>query len=150
MPTTLILQLRGVLKSYGGTLGVGPIDFVVEEGEFVTLLGPSGCGKTTTLHAALHSINGPEKNIITIEDPVEFRFEDKRSIVHQREVGLDVADFSVALRQAVREQPDGLQYDPPAQSRTPRAAALISEEESMSAAGAAELDEAADDDDDTN
>jgi len=50
MPTTLILHLRGVLKSYGGTLGVGPIDFVVEEGEFVTLLGPSGCGKTTTLH----------------------------------------------------------------------------------------------------
>jgi ABC-type Fe3+/spermidine/putrescine transport system ATPase subunit len=45
-----ILELRRVLKRYGATLGVGPIDFVVQEGEFLTLLGPSGCGKTTTLH----------------------------------------------------------------------------------------------------
>ena len=45
-----ILQLRGVLKKYGATLGVGPVDFDVEESEFLTLLGPSGCGKTTTLH----------------------------------------------------------------------------------------------------
>ena len=45
-----ILELRRVLKRYGATLGVGPVDFVVQEGEFLTLLGPSGCGKTTTLH----------------------------------------------------------------------------------------------------
>lgn len=45
-----ILQLRGVLKRYGATLGVGPIEFDIKEGEFLTLLGPSGCGKTTTLH----------------------------------------------------------------------------------------------------
>lgn len=45
-----ILRLEGVLKRYGATLGVGPVDFDVREGEFLTLLGPSGCGKTTTLH----------------------------------------------------------------------------------------------------
>jgi len=45
-----ILELHGVVKRYGATLGVGPVDVDVREGEFLTLLGPSGCGKTTTLH----------------------------------------------------------------------------------------------------
>src|SRR5213083_542449 len=45
-----VLVLDGVLKRYGAALGVGPIDFGVEKGEFLSLLGPSGCGKTTTLH----------------------------------------------------------------------------------------------------
>ena len=45
-----ILALSGVLKRYGETLGVGPVDFDLRQGEFLTLLGPSGCGKTTTLH----------------------------------------------------------------------------------------------------
>lgn len=46
---TTVLELKQVVKRYGGTLGVGPIDFTVEQGEFLTLLGPSGCGKTTTI-----------------------------------------------------------------------------------------------------
>ena len=45
-----VLALRGIVKHYGGALGVGPIDFAVGKGEFLSLLGPSGCGKTTTLH----------------------------------------------------------------------------------------------------
>ena len=45
-----VLELESIVKRYGSTLGVGPIDFWVERGEFLTLLGPSGCGKTTTLH----------------------------------------------------------------------------------------------------
>jgi len=50
MASEPILELRRVTKRYGATLGVGPVDFEVREGEFLTLLGPSGCGKTTTLH----------------------------------------------------------------------------------------------------
>ncbi|SLN64806.1 Spermidine/putrescine import ATP-binding protein PotA [Oceanibacterium hippocampi] len=45
-----VLQLKNITKKYGNTLGVGPVEFDVEKGEFLTLLGPSGCGKTTTLH----------------------------------------------------------------------------------------------------
>ncbi len=45
-----VLELRGIRKSYGATVAVGPIDITVNRGEFLTLLGPSGCGKTTTLH----------------------------------------------------------------------------------------------------
>ena len=73
----------------------------------VLATGTAGSGKSTTLASMIEFVNrNMNKHIITIEDPVEFRFEDKRSIVNQREVGLDVADFSVAMRQAVRQSPD--------------------------------------------
>ncbi len=62
-----ILQLRGVLKRYGATLGVGPIDFDVEEGEFIALLGPSGCGKTTTLHI-IAGLLFPDEGVVTLGD----------------------------------------------------------------------------------
>src|SRR5258708_3233936 len=48
--TEPVLRLSGIVKRYGSALGVGPIDFAVERGEFLTMLGPSGCGETTTLH----------------------------------------------------------------------------------------------------
>jgi ABC-type Fe3+/spermidine/putrescine transport system ATPase subunit len=60
-----ILQLRGVRKQYGATLGVGPVDFDVEEGEFLTLLGPSGCGKTTTLHIVA-GLLFPDDGVVTL------------------------------------------------------------------------------------
>ena len=73
----------------------------------VLATGTAGSGKSTTLASMLEFVNrNMNKHIITIEDPVEFRFEDKRSLVNQREIGVDVADFGVAMRQAVRQSPD--------------------------------------------
>ena len=68
--------------------------------------GPTGSGKTTTLYACLSRINSPEKNIITIEDPIEFVHESKSCLVNHREVGLDTKSFAAALRGALREDPD--------------------------------------------
>ena len=69
--------------------------------------GIAGSGKSTTLASMIEFINRTmNKHIITIEDPIEFRFEDKRSIVNQREIGTDVQNFATALRQAVRQSPD--------------------------------------------
>ncbi len=73
----------------------------------VLATGIAGSGKSTTLASMIEYVNRTmNKHIITIEDPIEFRFEDKRSIVNQREVGVDVVDFASALRQAVRQSPD--------------------------------------------
>ena len=73
----------------------------------VLATGIAGSGKSTTLASMIEYVNRTmNKHIITIEDPIEFRFEDKRSIVNQREVGVDVLNFSSALRQAMRQSPD--------------------------------------------
>ena len=60
-----VLELRRVLKRFGETLGVGPVDFGVQEGEFLTLLGPSGCGKTTTLHIVAGLLY-PDEGTVTL------------------------------------------------------------------------------------
>jgi twitching motility protein PilT len=69
--------------------------------------GPTGSGKTTTLASMLDHINRTRRqHIVTIEDPIEFIHEDQGCIVNQREVGLDTASFSEALRRALRQDPD--------------------------------------------
>ncbi len=73
----------------------------------VLATGPSGCGKTTTLASLIDIINQERSlHIITIEDPIEFIHENKNSLVIQRQVGTDVASFEVALKAALREDPD--------------------------------------------
>lgn len=73
----------------------------------VLATGIAGSGKSTTLASMVEYVNRTmNKHIVTIEDPIEFRFEDKRSIVNQREVGVDVSDFASSLRQAMRQSPD--------------------------------------------
>ncbi len=73
----------------------------------VLATGIAGSGKSTTLASMLEYINRTmNKHIVTVEDPVEFRFEDKRSIINQREVGTDVSCFPQALRQSLRQSPD--------------------------------------------
>jgi type IV pilus assembly protein PilB len=65
--------------------------------------GPTGCGKTTTLYTALHKLNEPTRNIMTIEDPVEIRLPYLRQIQVHSEIGLT---FASALRSIVRQDPD--------------------------------------------
>jgi len=69
--------------------------------------GPTGSGKSTTLAALMQFINeSREVNIITVEDPIEYVFQDKKSVFHQREVGQDTRSFSTALHSVLRQTPD--------------------------------------------
>jgi twitching motility protein PilT len=74
---------------------------------FVLITGPTGSGKSTSLAAMLDIINRErEEHILTIEDPIEFLHDHKRCVVNQREIGADAEDFSLALKSALREDPD--------------------------------------------
>src|ERR1700704_6374160 len=78
-----------------------------EERGIVLLTGTTGSGKSTTLAAMIaHMNNTMSKHIVTIEDPIEFVHEDKRSVINQREVGMDTASFKRALRRVLRQDPD--------------------------------------------
>lgn len=73
----------------------------------VLVAGPRGCGKSTTLAAIIDYINETQKkHIITLEDPIEFIHQNKKSLVNQREVGVHARSFVTALRQSLRADPD--------------------------------------------
>jgi len=73
----------------------------------VLLAGSTGCGKSTTLAAMIEHINANfKKHIITMEDPIEYVFEDNQCVVEQREVGLDTLSFHHALKHVLRQDPD--------------------------------------------
>src|SRR5512133_2964242 len=78
-----------------------------EQRGLVLVTGTTGSGKSTTLAAMVDHINANETcHIMTIEDPIEFLIRDKRSIVNQREVGVDTMSFGQALKSALRQDPD--------------------------------------------
>jgi twitching motility protein PilT len=73
----------------------------------VLVAGATGSGKSTTLAALLEHVNNNyKKHIITLEDPIEFVFEDNQSVIEQREIGLDTASFYGALKHVLRQDPD--------------------------------------------
>ena len=73
----------------------------------ILVTGPTGSGKSTTLAAMIEHVNqNSDRHIITIEDPIEYVYESKQSLIHQREVGEDITDFASAIRSALREDPD--------------------------------------------
>lgn len=73
----------------------------------VLVSGTTGCGKSTTLAAMVEYINTHfKKHIITLEDPIEYVFEDNQSVVEQREIGLDCLSFEFGLKHILRQDPD--------------------------------------------
>ena len=73
----------------------------------ILVTGPTGSGKSTTLAAMVDYINHTHADhILTIEDPIEYVYEQDQAVIHQREVGKDVCSFAGALRSALREDPD--------------------------------------------
>jgi len=73
----------------------------------VLVSGTTGCGKSTTLAAMIEHVNANfKRHIITLEDPIEYVFEDNQSVIEQREVGLDTLSFELALTHILRQDPD--------------------------------------------
>jgi len=73
----------------------------------VLVVGPTGCGKSTTIASMIQQINKTRKaHIVTVEDPIEFMFENDKSIIEQREVGNDTHSFANALKHVLRQDPD--------------------------------------------
>lgn len=73
----------------------------------ILVTGSTGSGKTTTLASMIDEINKKRAcHIITIEDPIEYRYDPGKALIHQRELGRDVPDFRTALRSVLREDPD--------------------------------------------
>ncbi|MFM9879097.1 MAG: PilT/PilU family type 4a pilus ATPase [Burkholderiaceae bacterium] len=92
-----------------GSLNVPPIlaDVIMEKRGLVLMVGATGAGKSTTLAAMIdHRNEKVSGHILTIEDPVEFLFKNKKSVINQREVGTDTNSLAVALKNALRQAPD--------------------------------------------
>lgn len=73
----------------------------------VLVCGATGSGKSTTLASLIEKINRERKlHIVTLEDPIEYRYVSKKSLIHQREVGRDTTSFAIGLRSVLRQDPD--------------------------------------------
>ena len=96
IPTIDELGLPNVLKK-----------LALQRKGLVLCTGPTGSGKSTSLAAMIDEINQKKKkHILTLEDPVEYLHKHKKSIVHQREIGIDTENFALGLRSALRQDPD--------------------------------------------
>jgi twitching motility protein PilT len=103
--------MRFVKTSVPGFAELGLLESVKKIAEaprgIVLLSGSTGCGKSTTLAAMIEHINANfKKHIITLEDPIEYVFEDNQCVIEQREVGLDTLSFHHALVHVLRQDPD--------------------------------------------
>lgn len=110
-PSLVIRRVSNVTKSFKDlSLPVEVLEKLsMERGGLVLLTGSMGSGKSTTIASMLEYINlNSRKHILTIEDPIEFVFQDKESLINQREVSLDVTSYSNALRAFTLQSPDVL------------------------------------------
>jgi twitching motility protein PilT len=121
-----VCRIRASIYNQRGSVGMSnrliPLDIrTLEElglpatlGEFtkarnglVLVTGPTGSGKSTTLAAMIDMVNQSRPvNIVTIEDPIEYIYQDKMAIISQREIGIDTESFQEALRRVLRQAPD--------------------------------------------
>jgi twitching motility protein PilT len=105
----MVLRLIPLTMPNLDELGMPPVlkELTKHKQGLILVTGPTGSGKSTTLAAMLNLINETQpKNIVTIEDPIEFVHNDKTGIVNQREVGLDTESFQSGLKYVLRQAPD--------------------------------------------
>jgi twitching motility protein PilU len=92
-----------------GELGLPPVlsELIMEKRGLLLIVGATGSGKSTTIAAMLdHRNEARAGHILTLEDPIEYLFKNKKSIVNQREIGSDAASFDIALKNSMRQAPD--------------------------------------------
>ena len=90
-------------------LGLPPLlaEMIMEKRGLILIVGATGSGKSTTIASMLDHRNANRSgHILTVEDPIEFLFKHKKSIVNQREIGMDTVDWNSALKNAMRQAPD--------------------------------------------
>jgi twitching motility protein PilT len=99
-----------------------------EQHGLVLITGPTGSGKSTTVSSMLDHLNRTAaKHIVTLEDPIEFQFEEDQAIINQREIGMDTRSFSEGLRNVLRQSPDVLFVSDIRDRETMEAALLAAE-----------------------
>ena len=107
-PAVVVRYIPGSVPKFD-TLGLPDVlkDIIMQKRGLILMVGATGSGKSTSLSAMLDLRNEAKSgHILTLEDPVEFIFTNKKSIVNQREVGTDTKSFETALKNALRQAPD--------------------------------------------
>ena len=107
-PAVVVRYIPNVIPPID-SLGLPPVlkEIIMEKRGLILMVGATGSGKSTSLATMLDYRNEQKSgHILTLEDPIEFIFQNKKSIVNQREVGTDTLDFRVALKNALRQAPD--------------------------------------------
>jgi twitching motility protein PilU len=107
-PAIVVRYIPGEIPAFD-SLGLPPVlkEVVMEKRGLILMVGATGSGKSTSLAAMIDHRNANKSgHIITIEDPIEFLFKHKKSIVNQRELGTDAKSYHVALKNALRQAPD--------------------------------------------
>ena len=107
-PAVVVRYIPGSIPALD-TLGLPEVlkEVIMQKRGLILMVGATGSGKSTSLAAMLDHRNGLKSgHILTLEDPVEFIFKNKKSIVNQREVGTDTKSFETALKNALRQAPD--------------------------------------------
>src|SRR5690242_10698342 len=107
-PAVVVRYIPGTIPPFD-SLGLPAIlkELILEKRGLILMVGATGSGKSTTLAAMLDFRNEQKTgHIFTLEDPIEFVFQNKKSIVNQREVGTDTLDMKIGLKNALRQAPD--------------------------------------------